>query len=91
MLKPLGDKVVLRPLNDEDDNGKTKSGIIIPNSASKTPDQEGIIIVVGPDVKSPLIKEGERVMVSSITMKELFTEEDVVYSIIKETDILGIN
>lgn len=44
MIKPLGDKVVVEPLEGED---KTAGGIILPDTAKKKP-QEGIVIAVGP-------------------------------------------
>lgn len=44
MIKPLGDKVVVEPLESED---KTAGGIILPDTAKKKP-QEGIVIAVGP-------------------------------------------
>ena len=42
-LKPLGDKILIRPLEAE---AKTKSGIIVPDSAKEKP-QEGEVIAVG--------------------------------------------
>lgn len=44
MIKPLGDKVVVEPLEGED---KSPGGIILPDTAKKKP-QEGIVVAVGP-------------------------------------------
>ncbi|MCL5104304.1 MAG: co-chaperone GroES [Armatimonadetes bacterium] len=44
MIKPLGDKVVVEPLEGED---KSAGGIILPDTAKKKP-QEGIVVAVGP-------------------------------------------
>ena len=44
-LKPLGDRVVVKPLSEED--MKTPSGIYIPDTAKEKP-QEGEVIAVGP-------------------------------------------
>ena len=44
MIKPLGDKVVVEPLEGED---KSPGGIILPDSAKKKP-QEGVIVAIGP-------------------------------------------
>ena len=44
MIKPLGDKVVVEPLEGED---KSPGGIILPDTAKKKP-QEGKIVAVGP-------------------------------------------
>ena len=43
-LRPLGDRVVLRPRPGEE---MTKSGIVIPDTAKEKP-QEGEVIAVGP-------------------------------------------
>ena len=44
-LQPLGDRVVVKPMSEED--MKTPSGIIIPDSAQEKP-QEGEVVAVGP-------------------------------------------
>jgi chaperonin GroES len=43
-LRPLGDRVVVRPTPGEE---TTKSGIVIPDTAKEKP-QEGVIVAVGP-------------------------------------------
>jgi len=42
-LKPLGDKVIIKPAPAEE---KTKSGIVLPDSAKEKP-SEGTVIAVG--------------------------------------------
>ena len=44
-LQPLGDRVVVKPLSEED--SKTPSGIYIPDTAKEKP-QEGEVVAVGP-------------------------------------------
>jgi chaperonin GroES len=44
-LQPLGDRVIVKPLSEEDN--KTPSGIYIPDTAKEKP-QEGEVIAVGP-------------------------------------------
>jgi len=44
MIKPLGDKVVVEPLEEEE---KSPGGIILPDTAKKKP-QEGVVVAVGP-------------------------------------------
>ena len=44
-LQPLGDRVVVKPLSEED--MKTPSGIFIPDTAKEKP-QEGEVVAVGP-------------------------------------------
>ena len=53
-LKPLGDRVVVKP-KDEDD-ARTPSGIVIPDTAKEKP-QLGEVLAVGPGE----YKDGERV------------------------------
>jgi chaperonin GroES len=43
-LKPLGDRLVIRPTPREE---MTKSGIVLPDTAKERP-QEGTILAVGP-------------------------------------------
>lgn len=89
MLEPFGNKVVLRPLTEKDSERETESGIILPSTAPKTPDQQFIVVSIGPDVANKTLKVDDRVLVTSLTMKELFQEGNIEYSIIKETDIIG--
>ena len=44
MIRPLGDKVVVEPLEGEE---KSAGGIILPDTAKKKP-QEGVVVAVGP-------------------------------------------
>ena len=43
-IKPLGDRVVIKPLECEE---VTKGGIVLPDTAKEKP-QEGEVIAVGP-------------------------------------------
>nr|HRC96085.1 co-chaperone GroES [Coprothermobacter proteolyticus] len=42
-IKPLGDRVLLKPMEEEE---KTKSGIVIPDTAKEKP-QKGKVLAVG--------------------------------------------
>ncbi len=57
LLRPLGDKVIIKPLGSEE---KTQGGIFLPDSAQKRP-QEGEIISVGP---GKLLDDGTRAAMS---------------------------
>ena len=46
-IKPLGDKVVVKPAKVEE---KTESGIILPGSAQEKPHQ-GTVVAVGPGAR----------------------------------------
>ena len=43
-MKPLGDRVIVEPLEQEE---KTASGIILPETAKEKP-QQGTVLAVGP-------------------------------------------
>jgi len=90
-LQPLGDRVVIKPLEREE---KTKSGIFIPDTAKERP-QEGEVVAVGPGRTTdegkvlPLeLKAGDTVVYSKFAGTE-FTEDDVDYLIMAERDILA--
>jgi len=66
-IHPLGDKVVVRPLTEEEKGTKTASGIIIPDTAKKE-SKEGTVVAVGPGKLEegmrvpPSVKVGDRVL-----------------------------
>ena len=53
-LKPLGDRIVVKP--KDDDEARTASGLVIPDTAKEKP-QLGEVLAVGPGE----YKDGERV------------------------------
>jgi chaperonin GroES len=59
-LKPLGDRVIVRPLEEDT---TTASGIIIPDTAKEKP-QKGVVLAVGPGARD---EDGN---LSSIDLKE---------------------
>jgi chaperonin GroES len=89
--KPLGDRVIVKPQEPEQ---KTKSGIVLPDSAQEKP-QSGEVIEVGPgrindDGKAiPLsVKKGDIVIFSKYGGTEIKVDgED--YLIVRESDILA--
>ena len=91
-LTPLGDRVVVKPEPAEE---KTKSGIVLPDTAKEKP-QEGTIVAVGTGrildngQRVPLeVKVGDRIIYSKYggTEVKLNNEE---YIILNERDILAI-
>src|SRR5438094_10640400 len=91
-LRPLGDRVVLRPVDREE---KTKSGIVIPDTAKEKP-QEGIVEAVGTGrildtgQKVPMeLNVGDKVRYSKYAGSE-FKPDDVEYLIISEKDVLAV-
>ena len=91
-LKPLGDRIVVKPLEAEE---KTKSGLVLPDTAKEKP-QEGKVIAVGTGkllddgiVKPLEIKHGDRVLYGKYSGTEIrISNED--YLILREEDVLAI-
>ncbi len=91
-LKPLGDRVVVKALEAQE---KTKSGLVLPDSAKEKP-QEGKVIAVGTgrllddgSVKALEIKNGDRVLYGKYAGSEV-SLEGTDYLILREEDILAI-
>ena len=91
-LKPLGDRVVVKPVEKEE---KTKSGIVLPDTAKEKP-QEGIVEAVGPGrildngTKIPIeLKVGDKVLYAKYAGNE-FKIEEIEYLIVSEKDVLAI-
>lgn len=94
-IKPLGDRVVIRPLTDEEAGNASASGIILPDSATKEKGDQGVIVAAGPGPKdndgkrSALeVKVGDRVLFKS--WSEKIKLDDKEYWVISESDIMGI-
>jgi chaperonin GroES len=92
-IKPLGDRVVVKPLEAE---SKTKGGILLPDTAKEKP-QEGKIIAVGKgkvldngSVAAPEVKVGDKVLYGKYSGNEITTKEGEELLIMREEDILAI-
>ena len=92
-IKPLSDHIVIEPLKQEE---KTKSGILLPETAEKERPEQGKVVAVGPGKKTdegkvvPLeVKVGDVVLFTKYGPNEIKIEE-VEYLIAREEDILGI-
>ena len=86
-IKPLGDRVIIDPAAAEE---KTKSGIIIPDTAKEKP-QQGKVIAVGSGLPDePLtVKEGDTVLYGKFSGTEV-SIDNKVYLMMRESDIFGI-
>jgi chaperonin GroES len=89
-LIPLADKLVLRPIVQEE---VLSSGIVIPDTAKEKPNQ-GEIIAVGPGRRDddgkivPMdVTVGDRVLYAKYTGQEIKVENEE-YIVLKESDIL---
>lgn len=92
MIKPLGDRVVVKALPQEE---KTKSGIVLPDTAKEKP-QQGEVVAVGPGrmlengQRATLdVKAGDKVFFSKYAGNEVKLE-DQEYLILREMDILAV-
>jgi chaperonin GroES len=91
-LRPLGDRVVIKPTPRED---MTKSGIVLPDTAKEKP-QEGTVLAVGPgrildDGKREQIdvKKGDKVLYAKYAGTEFKLEGDDLL-IVSQKDILAV-
>jgi len=93
-IKPLSDHILIEPIKEEEE--KTKSGILLPETVEKEKPEQGRVIAVGPGKRT---EEGKIIPVSVRPgQKVLFTKygpneikvDDKEYLIAKEEDILAI-
>jgi len=90
-LKPLGDRVVVKPQEAEE---KTAGGLFIPDTAKEKP-QRGTVVAVGPGkvengTKIDMtVKEGDTVLYGKYAGTEITLGDEEVM-IMRESDILGV-
>jgi chaperonin GroES len=91
-IKPLGERVVVKVLEKE---AKTKSGIVLPDTAKEKP-QMGKVLAVGSgkvldngQKLSMEVKTGDQVLFAKYAGTEVKLDDEE-YMIIKENDILAI-
>lgn len=91
MLKPLGDRVVIEPIEEE---ATTASGIVLPDTAKEKP-QEGKVVAVGSgrvengERVALEVKEGDRIIFSKYAGTEVKYDNKELL-IMRESDILAI-
>ena len=91
-LKPLGDRLVIRPTPREE---MTKSGFVLPDTAKERP-QEGTILAVGPGrtlddgSKEPIeVSVGQKVLFQKYAGTEFKLDEEELL-ILSQKDVLAI-
>jgi len=92
-IKPLSDHILIEPITVEE---KTKSGILLPDTAEKEKPEQGRVIAVGPGKKTaagkviPMdIKIGDKVLFTKYGPNEIkFANKE--YLIARQEDILAI-
>lgn len=90
-IKPLFDRVVLQPLENE---SETKSGILLP-MASQEKSQIGLVVAVGSGQNAEgknvgmQVKEGDKVLFGKYTGTEI-TVDEKKYVVVRQPDILAV-
>ena len=92
-IQPLSDHILIEPVKKEE---KTKTGILLPETADKEKPEQGKVIALGPGRKTaagkiiPLsVKVGDLVLFTKYGPNEIKVN-DKEYLIAKEEDILAI-
>lgn len=95
-VKPLGDRVLVEPVDEKETGSKTKSGIIIPDTVDRERSEQGTIVAVGEGKRNdegkliPLsVKKGQKVIFSKYSKDEIKIG-DKEYFIVGESNILAI-
>jgi chaperonin GroES len=91
-LKPLGDRVVIKPLEQEE---VTPSGIVLPETAKEKP-QKGEVLSVGPGARDEDgkhiamdVKAGDKVLFAKYAGTEIKIDGEKLL-ILRESDVLAI-
>lgn len=91
-LRPLHDRVIIKRLEEE---RKTASGIVIPDTAAEKPDQ-GEVLAVGPGKKaeqgkvSPLdLKVGDKVLFGKYSGTTVKVDGDELL-VLREEDVMAV-
>lgn len=92
-IKPLSNHILIEPIKEEE---KTKSGILLPETAEKEKPEQGKVIAVGPGRKTsagkiiPMdVKVGQKVLFKKYGPDEIKVD-DKEYLIATEDDILAV-
>jgi chaperonin GroES len=91
-IRPLHDRVIVKRLEEET---KTASGIVLPDSATEKPDQ-GTVLAIGAGkiledgkVRPMSVKVGERVLFGKYAGQAVKVDGDEVL-VMREEDIVGV-
>ncbi|MBP7134068.1 co-chaperone GroES [Patescibacteria group bacterium] len=92
-LRPLGDRLVIKAIAKDE---MTKSGLVLPDTASKERPQEGEVIAVGPGKMSEngtliamTVKIGDKVLFKKYAPDE-FKFDGEEYLVLSEQDLLAV-
>ena len=92
-IKPISNHILIEPIKEEE---KTKSGILLPDTAEKERPEQGKVIAVGPGERDKQgkvipseVKPGDKVLFTKYGPTEIKVDNKE-YLIAKEEDILAI-
>lgn len=94
-IRPLGDRVVIRPLSEDELGTKSPAGIIIPDTVSKDKPEQGVVVAVGQGkiddgVRIPMeVSVGDRVVFSKYGYDEVKVG-GTEYYVVSESNLLAI-
>ena len=84
IIKPLGERVLIKQTKQEE---TTKSGIVLPDTASKERPIIGEVAAVGADIKD--IKVGDKVIYEKYAGTEVKDNDDL-YLLLEKKNVLAI-
>lgn len=92
-LKPLHDRIIVKPLEAEE---MTKGGIVLPETAKEKP-QEGKVVAVGKgklkengEIQPMELKKGDVVLYGKYSGTEISTKTGEEFLIMKEEDVFAV-
>lgn len=87
-LKPLGDRVIVRPSKEEE---MTKAGIVLPDTVEKEKKEEGEVVSIGNGEKITKLglKPGDHVLFGKYAGEDVKVD-DVEYKVLEEKDVLAV-
>lgn len=87
-LKPLGDRVIVKPSKEEE---VTKSGIVLPDTVEKEKKEQGEVVSVGNGEKITKLglKAGNTVLFGKYAGEDVEVD-DVEYKVLDEKDVLAV-
>ena len=94
-VRPLGDRIVVRPLTDEETGTRSAFGIIIPETISKEKPEQGIVMAVGVgryddgDLIPVAVSVGDRILFSKYGFDEVKVGGKE-YFIVSEGSVLAV-
>ena len=94
-IRPLGNRVLIKPFTKEELSSKNSYGIILPNTDSKDKSEQGVVLAVGPGEYKDnkfvpvAVKVGDKVAFSKYGYEDIKVGEEELY-LVKEENILAV-